>query len=704
MRLKSMLTGVIVLQLSVAIVFAGNSLPGSQDPAFEILHVQTQQGQSDASLVYHALYQRLNGRGPKLTLNAGGLQNLNINQRVNVLRNSPHHGGLFFYFRGTAVTGADGEDFFLTLSPEAQQNTTCSFRQMMRGLRSATAQSAIWVLLDLEAGPDGFERIEHCLRSEGIEAQQASDKSPPTQIVIGLRTPQQEKQLQHSDERFAHWIARGLEGCAGPATGPSINVPAPITQQGLSKYLSAQLAESEVRLLLSPSHRTGDKSDSAMGEVAQRPRTPDELATDHAERIADDLGNRMLRFVIVTGVQAGDLPGVSRTGFTAALTRQLELSLQRKSRQRFTVINHQDSTRAISNWLNSRNLAPQHWDPTSPEALQHVATVLGRDPGQLAIVSSRLISPGQFEHSAEFSLQVRIHSLQDTSPENPVIGRGVSTGGQALQSSMQSFVPVPPTQPPVAEKNPIPVAPPEFRSRRLSDPAYLSELQLQIEQQKALSASQKHPLLNKSLGLRVGVRRLQSENQWTQLPLKFSADEKTVSVQLRQGDIYAINVQNDRASNLFLRLFVDGLNTLPEPERDDAGNLLDGQGLTPWKSATPVVPELASYWYLKPGSSSLVEGFYEDLRFSHNVPLHRFRVVSASDSIAANLGLMAETGVITALFYRPVSLSDLPEQSFAAAGTARGPRISRQLDSYPGKDIPGALAAAVQIQYHLAVD
>jgi hypothetical protein len=148
-----------------------------------------------------------------------------------------------------------------------------------------------------------------------------------------------------------------------------------------------------------------------------------------------------------------------------------------------------------------------------------------------------------------------------------------------------------------------------------------------------------HPLADDKFPFRVSVYVGGKEQKGA-----FKGNELFVPV--RAGQKFEIWVENKSKKRYLMRLLVDGLNTLPEPDT--------GKGVQTFITAKPQKLDEARAWILDPAVGDLfrIPGFAAktgtDGEFRH------FEVVDASQSRAAQLGFTEQIGVITAAFYEPV--------------------------------------------------
>ncbi len=205
-------------------------------------------------------------------------------------------------------------------------------------------------------------------------------------------------------------------------------------------------------------------------------------------------------------------------------------------------------------------------------------------------------------------------------------------------------------------------------------------------------ADRDHPLADPSFPYRVS---LVVDGQRRE-PV-FRGSEALVPV--AAGERYQVRIENHSQEPVFLRLLVDGLNTLPERVLTGKGVRVEVLPRAERLPAQPVNLSEARAWRLdaplagRTSRAYVVRGFYsqvgDDSRY--NV----FQVVDARDSQAARLGFAEQVGQITAAFYQPV-LKSVGQRS---VGTALGPEYRTQTELYRGETMPGPLRDVVHLRY-----
>src|SRR5262249_9298735 len=140
-------------------------------------------------------------------------------------------------------------------------------------------------------------------------------------------------------------------------------------------------------------------------------------------------------------------------------------------------------------------------------------------------------------------------------------------------------------------------------------------------------------------------------------------------VPVRDGDVYAIEVENRTGQVVCMRLLVDGLNTLPEAEDREPGS----KGLDVMAWGRPVKLDEARHYVLDPakGQRFAVRGFVTQT--GQDGRLREFTVARAEDSLAARQQFTESIGLITAAFYDAAPAPSGPQaRAIPGPGTAAG--------------------------------
>lgn len=213
-------------------------------------------------------------------------------------------------------------------------------------------------------------------------------------------------------------------------------------------------------------------------------------------------------------------------------------------------------------------------------------------------------------------------------------------------------------------------------------------------------ARRPHPMKEASFPFRVRLKR-----NGVALPEIWSDQDRHLSVKVNKGDRYTVWVENQSTEPVFLRLLVDGLNTLPDhPLLTTEGHFeVVHKDLSKKTSpAQSVNLTNAKAWFCEPGKYE-VRGFFTAIDDQNSGPERdaqraTFVVTDASDSEAWRKGYPKDVGIVTAAFYkpteRPMSMAAQPR-----LGTKLGEIGHEKVEVYQGRQVPGELLAVVHIRY-----
>ena len=211
-------------------------------------------------------------------------------------------------------------------------------------------------------------------------------------------------------------------------------------------------------------------------------------------------------------------------------------------------------------------------------------------------------------------------------------------------------------------------------------------------------AAKPHPLSDPAFPYRVRVKVLQ-QSTWVERPPQFRQNQMFVA--LRQGERYALWIENHTDKPVWLRLLVDGLNTLPEESTDKAAQVIPQDPNYP--AAQRVSLADAKAWRVearppgKPMTVNAVSGFFRTTGESGSVI--PFQVVDGDQSYAHAQQFTDQIGLITAAFYQAVTPGDRPREGIRSIGTGGGEEEAATTGIYRGEEKPGALLAAIHIRY-----
>ncbi len=318
---------------------------------------------------------------------------------------------------------------------------------------------------------------------------------------------------------------------------------------------------------------------------------------------------------------------------------------------------------------------------------------------------------GGWDEKGNATLDVKQTMQLDVS-ELSMIGRSAVMG-----TAVSKFMAAPqmPAPPPVAIVKPLVLnrqAPPVLEEG-IDNAADVRKRQAEIF---TVATRQVHPMLRTDGAFPFAIELLvlnPKTGDFESVPMLPSDDRRDLYVKLRPGQVYAIRIKSTAKRDAFLRLLVDGLNTLPDypltaPETDprQPGFLIstkDTKGVL--TTATIASLNNARAWYCDNGEVSEVRGFFtaNPGKDANSVIAREFLVTDAATSEAARQSYTKDIGIVTAAFYAPSSVPTSMSASGERFGTKLGKTIDEKVRVYEGKMYPGELLGVIHVRYGIAM-
>jgi hypothetical protein len=204
-----------------------------------------------------------------------------------------------------------------------------------------------------------------------------------------------------------------------------------------------------------------------------------------------------------------------------------------------------------------------------------------------------------------------------------------------------------------------------------------------------------HPLQDPTFPFHARILVKGADGKFRERPFTFNGNQCFVS--LSRGEVFQIRYMSD--SRVFAKVLVDGLNTLPERSQTK-GVEVEPVLRTEFQPAQPVsLAEARAWGPLVPAKEYAVSGFY--LKVGDEGEVDEFKVVDATQSLAADAGYTDQQGLITLAFYQPQAKqrSEVVSGTRSALATGRGDRYRQMTDLYSGDEEPGRILATVHIHY-----
>ncbi|MDR0328642.1 MAG: caspase family protein [Planctomycetaceae bacterium] len=179
-------------------------------------------------------------------------------------------------------------------------------------------------------------------------------------------------------------------------------------------------------------------------------------------------------------------------------------------------------------------------------------------------------------------------------------------------------------------------------------------------------------------------------------------------LELNKGEEYQIQFKADSSDDIFVRILVDGLNTLSQPPTARTRGAYVEAADSDSESDSIVAPrvslETARPWVVLGGSKNVsfsVPGFFDVNGKPTSDTVRRFKIVDLEEAVAAKKKYSEQIGLITVAFYNAVDPpSDAtPPTTRGAVGTGMGAAERTNVKRYERDKVPGDLLAVYNIRY-----
>ena len=555
------------------------------------------------------------------------------------------------YFSGHGFRDSDGRLFLAPVDcdPDNPAETGIAVAWFREQLAACKAE---FKLLIIDACHAGSEKGDD--DSPGVAANELGMPFEDLAGVVTLASSSSDEKSQLWDEKqqslFSYWLTQGLKGHADRDSDGAITI------DELYGYLHRTVtATAKMRFPREQTPRRIVRSGTAGVPVVVRlkPQELNRVLADMAEQMAWAMQQQRLSKVGVleftNDTKLGELLGADFGLLGRHCARTLQGQLMDLGTGSFSVVDE----RRLKSALQAEQFGID--DLGSPDALKQLSRQSGNMP---AIVLGTLCS----RTGGKMVLQCKL--IQTEKDELA----GVAGGTAAISESDWGML-----------GHSVAVRPEDRRSEVSSNdrPARPdNEVLIERLDQRSEGA---HPLVDPAFPFRVKIMVDNKErkgvvrgNDWF--------------VPLAEGEVYTIWIENRTGQTVLMRLLVDGLNTLPEK--------VPLKGVVTYQTAAPVHLGEARPWELDPGMGTefAVRGFFNHIGKGGTKSKYReFRVVDASDSLAARQNFADEIGLITAAFYYPKADS-------RRIGTAAGQERTDDVDE--ADDLtPGNLCGLVHIRY-----
>lgn len=510
-------------------------------------------------------------------------------------------------------------------------------------------------LMIIDSCHAGSEKGETDVKSIGAKDLAEPFRDLGDVVTLASSTGDQKSQIWEDRKQslFTYWLNEGLKGHADENEDNQIDV------DELNKYVHRNVVrtaerhfpreQTPVRIV-----RTGVPGSPVVLNL--KPLGLKEVINDMAEQLSWGLEDHKLERVAVleftNDTPLGELLGANFGLVGRYCAEALEKRMIDLGEDKYSIVDR----RRLQNALSEQNFGIE--DLASPQALERLASQSGGLPvlalgtlrsrvGRVVNIQCKLFATetGDLIASAGGVALLNEH-------EWAMLGHSAKVESDTLALA---------TPPPTVESAP---------ARPVDETAQLVE---HLDKQSTKS----HPLADENFPFRVTLYVDGKPRQGV-----FRGNDLLVPVS--KGEKYSIHVENRSGELVMMRLLVDGLNTLPQPEQ--------AKGVTTMLMAQRVNLEDARPWVLDPAVSKVfgIRGFVSAT--GDEGSLREFMITDAASSVAARQQFTDQIGLITAAFYRPASATR------GSLGTGLGDERREEIEERAGFKT-GDLLAVLNIRY-----
>lgn len=578
---------------------------------------------------------------------------------------------ILVYFSGHGFRDTQGRLYLAPLDADPQKpEETCISADWLRSQLERCR--ADFKLLVLDACHAGSEKggDETSVPSKDL----ASAIGEVPGVVTLASCTGKEKSLIWEEKKqslFSYWLNQGLRGhadAAGDGNGR-------IDIDELYKYLYQQVpavAQSRFHRAQTPARIIGPRTVGVETVMEPAPSTLKGLLNDIAESLATAMQLRKIPAMGVPefAVDAKQAELALRLDFGSLgryCASELEGRLVFKSASCFDVLQHEAIQKALQ--TKGWGVSEAHRQPVKDLAVGDRA-VAAMALGTLRSRRGREVTLQCVLRSGESTLGWAGGAALLNESEWGMLGKSAALRPEDRKPAPRSEVVV----------RPVSAALVDRLDRRSKDP---------------------HPLLDPGFPYRLKIMVAGQERAGV-----FREQSRELFVPIAPGEVYEIWLENRTSDPVFLRLLVDGLNTLPDYATTfvDKGVvkavIVEGTNQGELRQAQRVNLAEARAWLVDPMATNAVRGFYSATGTAG--AFNQFVLVDASQSAAGQQQFTSQLGIITAAFYaprKPTPLSRSLSRNRGLGGTGLGQLYREATAEYGDGQIPGDLLAVLQIRY-----
>jgi hypothetical protein len=512
---------------------------------------------------------------------------------------------------------------------------------------------------------------------------------------------------------FTFWLTRGIEGHADNDGDGEVNLDelTEFVTDNVSTIAQRQLNRRQTPTLVGDTVNTEDLV------FANKPLTLKTLIADMADQIDTQLRCENFSSVgVVPSFTCGQVASDLSLDFgllPTFIASQLRMQLMKASRSDYRIV----SENAMREALRDAEAGIQDVGASKTRSL--VAKGGEQRLAIPAIVSGRVLSRDRQIIGISCTL-VDASGMADIA---------VAGGNAFLNESERAMIPdsvsmLAQIESEAEEAPPVPREDQQLTSSFSSaDDSDLSPEQLQRQYEiYDAEAKRQHPLLDPKFPFQLAILARDGASRTAKLQRrKLNFEGNKGFVRLQRGEVYEVYVKNHSDKPVWLRLMVDGLNTLAQKTGViDRGAETIAASLGEFTVAPRVSLADARAWRVEPGTIYGLRGFYEP----GDITYREFKVVDATQSAAAKMNFTENIGLITAAFYEEAeavtqmaaddkqpkataNLNEVAVTELPGGFTARGIKIGtdfgatqeEKLEHYEGEGKLGRLLAVVHLQY-----
>ena len=578
------------------------------------------------------------------------------------LRGSGKNDTVIIYFSGHGFRDATGKMYLAPLDTDPANLAATAIPVTWLRDQIANCKAALKVLvldachagtlkggMETNVGPQDLEMFK---KLEGVVTLASSTADQPSQMWA-----------EKTQSLFTCWLAQGLKGNADADGNGEINID---ELYGYVYHNVSETAKAKNPILQqNPVREIGVVIKGQPVVLYLKPQSLDELLSEMAKQLSDAIASNKYDKVGVVeftnNTKVGELLGANYGSLGSYCATKLQDQLVQEQRGRYKVVDQRTLKFAL------RQQKFQLTDLGSGEAIKELAVKAGGMPA---------IAVGMLHGRSGAMVTLRCQLIASANNEvSTVVGGNAWLNPSQVAMLGESFEVKPADRIPELPKADQPIRPAEHV---LID---------RIEQRK----DEPHPLKDPNFPYRIWLTVNGQERKG-----QFIGNDYVVP--LRKNEVFEIMIENKSGQFTFMRLLVDGLNTMIESDVATAAL----KGLKTEIIAKPVNLEEAAGWVLDPkdeeriarakqngGNPNLyaVRGFVT--KIGKEGEIARFTVVDAESSYAARQNFSSQLGLITAAFYAGIP---------GSRGVAPGKLDPEKLPPVPAK--PGNMMAVINIRYY----